>query len=153
MSGGGEGGWVSVYSVKLPHLQKGDVITADARQVLGIGGLHYAVFDSSQIILTQGRKQVRSGRVAQRSAAPGTALDEANGFNCTQGSSAYRNPCITRKVGQIRIRHDPVNHRGHHVPLYVNLVSRGLLKFVQKRAPAAHLKPGGFLRVDHYRAF
>jgi hypothetical protein len=152
MSGGREGGWVSVYSVKLAHLQAGDVVTADARQVLDISGLRNAVFDSSQIVLTQGRQKVRSGRIARRSGTPGTALDEANGFNCTHGPSAYRTPCVSRKVGQIKIRRNPVNHLGHPVPLYVNLISRGLLKLVQKQAPAAHLKGGGYLRVRHYRA-
>jgi hypothetical protein len=147
------GGWVSVYSVKLRKLRVGDVITARARQVFDIGGLGNAVFDSNQIVLTQGRRKAQAGRIARRSASPGPALDEANGFNCTQGPSAYRTPCVSRKVGQITIERRPVDRRGHPVPLYVNLICRGLIKEAQpKRAQSAQIRRGGYLRVKRYGA-
>lgn len=145
------GGWVSVYSVKLPNLRRGDVITARARQRLDIRGLGNAVFDSNQIVLTQGPRKVGPGPLARRSAKPGPALDEANGFNCTQGPSAYRTPCVSRKVGQIEIRRRPVDGRGRPVPLFVNLICRGLIKEAQpKRAQAAKIRRGGYLRVKRY---
>jgi hypothetical protein len=153
MSGEREGEWVSVYSVRVSHLNKGDVLTAEARQILDIGGLGNAVFDSTRIILTNGRGRVESGRIARRSARPGPALDEANGFNCTQGPSAYQTPCFSHKVGQLTIRRPPTNHVGNPVPLYVNLIARGFLKAAQpKGGGAARLRRGGFLRVKHYRA-
>jgi hypothetical protein len=153
MSGEREGHWISVYSVKVAHLSKGDVITAEGRQIMDIGGLGNAVFDSSRIILTNGRSRVESGRIARRSSRPAPGLDEANGFNCTQGPSAYRTPCASHKVGQVTMRRNVVNHNGDPVPLYVNLIVRGFLKAAQpKRAPAARIKGGGFLRVTHYRA-
>lgn len=142
-----------MYSVKLPHLQAGDVITAHARQLFDIRGIRYAVFDSNQIVLTQGPRKVRAGPIARRSASPGPALDEANGFNCTHGPSAYQTPCVSRKVGQITIKRQPVDHRGHPAPLYVNLICRGLLKFEQpKSSPPAHIRRGGYLRVKRYLA-
>ncbi|MEO8091763.1 MAG: dihydrofolate reductase family protein [bacterium] len=145
------GGWVSVYSVKLPNLRKGDVITARARQRLDIRGLGNAVFDSNQIVLAQGPRKVGSGPVARRSAKPGPALDEANGFNCTQGPSAYRTPCVSRKVGQIEIKRTPADSRGRPVPLFVNLICRGLIKEAQpKRAQEAKIRRGGYLRVKRY---
>lgn len=146
-----DGGWVPVYSIKLAHLHAGDVITAEARKVLDISNLDHAVFDDTRIVLTDRRRKVRPGRIARRSASP-SGLDEANGFNCTHGPSAYRTPCVSRKVGQVRISRDPVNHRGRPAPLYVNLVCRGLLKLAQKRPPVAHLKHDGHLRIRHYRA-
>ena len=87
-------GWTSVYSVKLPNLRAGDVITAQARQILEIDQLGNAVFDSSRMVLAQGRRKVKSGRIARRSGAPAD-FTEANGFNCTQGPSAYRTPCVS----------------------------------------------------------
>ena len=140
-------GWTSVYSVKLSNLRAGDLIMARARQILDIGGLGNAVFDSSQIVLTEGRRKVSSGRIAKRSGHP-PLFTEANGFNCTQGPSAYRTPCVSRKVGQITIERRPVNRRGRPVPLYVNLISRGFLKTAQpKRGLFAHVLRGGSLRV------
>jgi hypothetical protein len=145
-------GWTSVYSVKLSNLRAGDVITARARQILDIGHLGNAVFDSSQIILAQGRRRVRSGRIAKRSGRP-PAFTAANGFNCTQGPSAYRTPCASRKVGQITIERRPVNRHGRPVPLFVNVISRGFLKTAQpKRGLSAHVRRGGSLRVERFRA-
>jgi hypothetical protein len=146
-------GWVSVYSLKLRRLRAGDVITAQGRQILDIDGLDHAVFDSSELILSDGPRKVNSGRIARRSAAPGPALAEANGFNCTLGPSAYRSPCVSRKAGQVKIRRDPVNGDGNRVPLYVNLIARGFLKLAQpSKGPVARVKPGGYVRVKRYRA-
>jgi hypothetical protein len=148
----GHGPWSSIYSVKLPHLHKGDVVTADARQVYDIGGLSHAAYDMNQIVLTQGRRKTHPGPVARASASPSPALDEANGFNCTHGPSAYQSPCISRKVGEVRIRREPVDRRGRPVPLYVNLICRGLLKVEQKSWATAQILDDGFPRVTHYRA-
>jgi hypothetical protein len=149
------GDWVSVYSVRLTNLQQGEVITARARQVLGIAGIPNAVFDSNQLVLTRGRRKVRPSPLVRRSATPRATLSEANGFNCTHGPSAYRTPCVSRKVGLLTIRHPPVDHRGHPVPLYVNLIARGFVKVAQpqaKRVARAKIKRGGYLKVKRYRA-
>jgi len=146
------GGWTSVYSVKLPHPKAGDVIVARARQILDIGHLGNAVFDSSQIILAQGRQEAESGRIARRSGTPQT-FTEKNGFNCTQGPSAYRTPCLSRKAGLLTIERTPVDRQGREVPLYVNLITRGFLKTAQpKRALSAHILRGGSLRVTQTSA-
>ena len=145
-------GWTSIYSVKLESLRAGDVLTAQARQILDINGLDNAVFDSSEIILAQGRRKVTSGRIARRSGRP-SSFTEANGFNCTRGPSAYRTPCTTRKVGQITIERRPVTRNGRPVPLYVNLIARGFPKIAQaKRRAFAEVLRGGSLRVKRFRA-
>ena len=146
------GGWTSVYSVELPSPTAGDVIVARARQILDIGHLGNAVFDSSQIILAEGRQKVRPGRIARRSGTPQT-FTEKNGFNCTQGPSAYRTPCLSRKTGLLTIERTPVDRQGREVPLYVNLITRGFLKTAQlKRALSAHVLRGGGLRVRQISA-
>jgi hypothetical protein len=147
------GGWVSIYSVKLPHLQAGDVITAKARQVFDIAGIPNAVFDSNQIVMTRGPRKVESPRLVRRSVTPRASLAEANGFNCTHGPSAYRTPCVSRKVGQVTIRRRPVDHRGRPVPLFVNLICRALVKEAQpKRVASAKIRRGGYLEVKRYLA-
>jgi hypothetical protein len=146
------GGWTSVYSVKLPHPKTGDVIVARARQILDVSHLGNAVFDSSQIILAQDRQKVRPGPVARRSGTP-RAFTESNGFNCTQGPSAYQTPCLSRKAGLITIERTPVDGQGREVPLYVNLITRGFLKTAQPKRPlSAHILRGGSLRVRQISA-
>ncbi len=141
------GGWTSVYSVRLSNLQRGDVLIARARQILDVGHLDNAVFDSSRIILAQGRHKVTSGPLARSAGAPRT-FTEANGFNCTHGPSAYRTPCVSRKAGLTTVARTPVDRRGRPIPLYVNLISRGFLKEAQpKGGGAAHVLPGGGLRI------
>ena len=44
-------------------------------------------------------------------------ITESNGFNCAQGPSAYRTPCLTRKAGLLEIVRDAVDRRGHPKPL------------------------------------
>ena len=146
------GGWKSIYSVKLPNLQRGDVITARARQIFDIGGIPNAAFDSNRIVLTQGPRKTGSGPIARKSAQPGPALTEANGFNCTHGPSAYRTPCVSRKAGQVEIRRAPVDNSGDPVPLYVNLICRGLIKEAQKMRGqgSATIRRGGYLRVKRW---
>jgi hypothetical protein len=146
------GGWTSVYSVKLPHPKAGDVIVARARQILDIGHLGNAVFDSSQIILAQGPRKAGTGPIARRSGTPQT-FTERNGFNCTHGPSAYRTPCLSRKAGLLTIGRTPVDGQGREVPLYVNLITRGFLKTAQpKRVPSARILRGGSLRVTQISA-
>ena len=67
------GGWRSIYSVKLPNLLKGDVITARARQIFDIAGIPNAAFDSNRIVLTQGPAQgrLRPDRAQERQARAG----------------------------------------------------------------------------------
>ena len=148
------GGWRSIYSVKLPNLQRGDVITARARQIFDIGGIPNAAFDSNRIVLTQGPRKTGSGPIARNAAQPGPALTEANGFNCTHGPSAYRTPCVSRKAGQVEIKRDPVDNSGDPAPLYVNLIGRGLIKEAQRKrgTGSATIRRGGYLRVKRWSA-
>jgi len=142
------GGWQVVYSLKLAGLERGDVIAAAARAVTGIGPLHYSAFVSSQLIVAGGRASTHPFR---RDVNLKALVTEANGFNCTQGPSAYRSPCVTRKAGVARIRRHPVDRRGRPRPLYLNLIMRSFPKLA-RAAPgdAAAVLRGGFLAATVY---
>ena len=135
-----------VYSTELADLRKGDRLTAAASQVADIAGLGYPAFLSSELVLAESPTATEPGSLARSVASLHGRLDEANGFNCTQGASAYETPCETRKVGVARIRENP------RAPLYVNLVSRAKpLLAVPGPYDAAGIMPGGRLTVVRYR--
>jgi hypothetical protein len=140
-----DGGLRVVYSVRLPALRRGDVLAARASQVTSIRRLRYAAFLSDQLILARGPDAVRPASPSP--AANGGYLTAANGFNCTQGPSAYRTPCLARKAGAIEVV-GPATQG----PYYVNLVSRSKPKHSTGRpGDFARILPRGFLDVTRYR--
>lgn len=78
--------------------------------------LPYSTRTSAQIVLAQGRGEVRPGPLARR-VGSGGEITEANGFNCTRVKAV----CITRKAGVLRIRRDS-ELDGRSRPLFVNVV-------------------------------
>ena len=79
--------------------------------------------------------------------ADGGHITAANGFNCTQGPSAYQTPCVAPKSGATWIMRQP-----RPGPYYVNLVSRSKPKHVAGQpGDVARVLPGGFLDVTRYR--
>jgi hypothetical protein len=148
----GSAGRRAVYSVKLPRLRAGDVVVASARQSSGIGHLPYNVFISSRLMLSTAPGARRADRIARRIGAPGGQVTEGNGFNCTHGRSAYRSPCLTRKVGMFEVRRSP-RRDGRPVPIYLNLVL-GTLAKRHVPSPADQVRPlsGGWLQASAYSA-
>ena len=145
----GSGGWQVIYSLKLKHLEPGEVIAATARERNGIGGLPYSAFISSELLIGPSRRATHPfGHVVSLDGL----LTEANGFNCTQGPSAYRTPCVTRKAGVAHVRHRPLGRKGHPRPLYLNLISRSFPKLAHAGpGDAARVLGGGELTVFRYR--
>jgi hypothetical protein len=135
-----------VYSQRLRHLEAGEQLAVDAEAVTERAGLPYSVRTSSQLILAEGRRDVRPGPLARRLGGGGE-IGEANGFNCTRD----RETCTTRKVGVLRLTRSPRKH-GRPRPMFVNLVMIvGPKRF--KAGPGDRydvLRRGG-LSVTHYR--
>lgn len=142
-----------VYSAKLPHLRAGDVISAESKQITSIGHLRYAAFVGSRIVVaTRPTATETSGKV-RKWLAFGPNMTERNGFNCTQGPSAFRTPCAGRKAGLARVANDVLRRNGRDRPLYVNLVARTFPKLTAARSgDAARILRGGWLRVTRYSA-
>jgi hypothetical protein len=149
----GEHGKRVIYSQRVGHLRRGDVLEARARHLTTISSLSYSAFISTRMIVAGGRREVVSRGIARRVSALNGQIVELNGFNCTHGPSAYRDPCATRKVGALRIRKNAVDRRGDPVPLYVNVVVGGKAKRTDATpADRMHALAGGSLSVRRYRA-
>jgi hypothetical protein len=139
----------------MPRLEKGDVLRVKARQTTAIAQLPYNAYVGSEVMLAGRPGATRPSRVANR-AAPAALrgrITESNGFNCTQGPSAYRTPCLTRKAGLLEIVRDAVDRRGRPKPLYVNLISHVAPKLAQaQRGDRARVRPSGHLEVTRFRS-
>jgi hypothetical protein len=144
-----------VYAVRMPRLERGDVLRVNAHQTTAIAHLPYNAYVGSEVILAGRPGATRPSRAAKRAAAGALRgrITEANGFNCTQGPSAYRTPCLARKAGLIEIVHDAVDRRGRPKPLYVNLVSHLAPKLARARpGERARVKRSGLLEVTRFRS-
>jgi hypothetical protein len=148
----GRAGRRVIFSQRINHLKKGDVLEMSADHVVSIASLPYPSFVGTHVILTHGPQAVTPAGVARTAVGAHGDLTEANGFNCTHGASAYRTPCRTRKAGAVRIRHT-VARNGRFIPLYLNVVSAGKAK---RATPQPHHRmrvlARGALRVRRFRA-
>jgi hypothetical protein len=147
MGAEGSGGERVIFSVKVKHLDRGDVLLTRARQLTDIGHLPYSAFVASRIIVTNSRKAaVARGRARKGISFRGTAT-AVNGFNCTQGHSDWQTPCLTRKAGLARVQRDIETKGGRDRPLFVNLVSRSFPKLASAGAGDSAIVRGGFVEV------
>jgi hypothetical protein len=148
----GKDGRRVIYSQRIAHLHKGDVIEASARHLVTISSVPYPSFVSTDVILTHGPHAVSPTGIATKAVSARGSLTEANGFNCTHGPSQYRSPCRTRKAGAARITHTIAGH-GHSIPLFLNVVCAAAPKLTQARPDdRIRVLPKGDLVVRRYRA-
>jgi hypothetical protein len=151
---GGNRNKVVAVSVPVHDLRAGDQLVVDARAMARIGHLPYNVFTRSTLMLadsrwaTEPRKAGRAGKVADSTVRIGAD----NGFNCTQGNSAHRDPCEIRKGGILGVR------EGSAKPLYINLIvgmsaqgTRPQYSRWRKGHAAKLLSSGNFIEVRRYR--
>jgi hypothetical protein len=145
------GGKRVIYSVRMPRLDRGDILVARARETTAIGHLPYSAYVSSEVILAGAPNATHPSRLAKRATLLRGRITEANGFNCTQGPSAFSTPCVTKKTGLIVIRRNVVSHRGRPKPLYVNLVSRSFPKLARAGpGDRARIRRAGGLEVKRF---
>jgi hypothetical protein len=141
-----------VYSRRLKGLQAGDVLLIRARQRTHIKRLPYYI--GSKVVVSTGPRARRSRPLTRRIVSRSGTATEVNGFNCTLGPSAFRNPCLTRKAGLALIKRTPRRQGGGSRPLFVNLVSWGFPKPEQERLasyPPLRVIRGGGLTVRWLR--
>ena len=147
----GRAGRRAVYSQRINRLHKGDVLEVKARHRITISSLPYNSFIGTHLILTHGPHAVAPNALARRAIGARGEITEANGFNCTHGPSAYRDPCVTKKAGGVRIRHR-VARRGHPVPMYVNVVvAGGPKRAMPQPSDRMRVLRGGGLEIRRYR--
>lgn len=152
-----------VYSVELGGLQAGDVLDVNSRQITDVSQFDLPVFVGSKVILA-GSPNGTKGKPAYGSAEG--EITPGNGFNCTQGPSAFQTPCTTNKAGVITITQTPLTRAGASKPLFVNVLARtfppcrrcGVIPSSRKRGEVAEsrgvsvVEPGGYLSVLRYPA-
>jgi hypothetical protein len=142
-----DGGERAVYSLRMGHLERGDVLVVRARQRTAIRRLPYYV--SEEVVVTTRRSATNPNPFTRRVTAPHGTATAANGFNCTIGVSDFSSPCLGRKAGVVAITRTPRR------PLFVVLRSRGFPKLAQAKRgsyPPLRILRGGGLTVTRLRA-
>jgi hypothetical protein len=148
----GKSGLRVIYSLPLRGLERGDAFVAEARQRMKIHHLPYPVFVGTQMVVGRSKQDVSPGKLARQIVVQAGQVTEGNGFNCTRGNSAYESPCITRKIGLVRVQRDAVDGRGRPVTLYLNLVANAAPKRARPGPSAdARALSGGYLQATRYR--
>jgi hypothetical protein len=132
-----------VYSQKLDGLRDREQLEVEVEMITNISHLPYATRTGARVILAKGRRAVGQGHEVKEIAEFNGEVSENNGFNCTQAES----PCLTRKVGVLKMRKDASG------PLYVNLVAIVGPKN-RPAGPGDHVKvaPSGGMRVTRFPA-
>ena len=140
--------FVVIFSQRLRHLERNDQLAVNARWATTVRRLPYIVRLTSQLVLTAGRYKTAPNGFVKRISLLKGEVSESNGSNCI-----HRPRCVRRKTGVLRIRHSNVRHRGHRVPIYVNLVAKSNPKAASRRAGdrLPVLRTGG-IRVTRYPA-
>lgn len=130
-----------VYSQKLEGLRDREQLEVEVEMITNINYLPYATRTGARVILAKGRQAVGQGRQVKEIAEFNGEIAENNGFNCTQAES----PCLTRKVGVLKMKKDASG------PLYVNVVAI----VGPKNRPAGpgdqvKVSPSGEMRVTRF---
>ena len=147
----GKAGRRVIYSQRINHLHKGDVLEASASHLVTISSLPYRAFVGTDLIVARDPHAISPAGIPRAVISGHGDITEQNGFNCTHGPSAYRSPRLTRKAGAVRVRHTPARH-GDSIPLYLNLVAAGAPKGTTHADDHMRVLPGGALKVRRFRA-
>jgi hypothetical protein len=101
------------YSLPLGGLRAGDQLVVEGRAVTGIGSLRYNVTQRASLIFTNKPGSVKpNGKIIETN----PRLSADNGYGCTHGPSAHRNPCTVVKNGIVSVR------KSSRKPWFINFV-------------------------------
>ena len=122
-----------IASLRMDRLEKGEEVVVEARARTDIRGLGYNVLTQGELLISEGPLSTENKGVPVLAVTKNGKVSVQTGFNCTQGKSAFDNPCLTYKVGAFEMlkpgRTKPNNDKGPYVPLYVNLVAGASAQF------------------------
>jgi hypothetical protein len=135
-------GEVTVYSVELGNLAKGEQLYARGGLTTDVTLLNHNANVSTRIILADTPLDTAPGVAALQAAPLNAEITENNGFNCTKKQT----PCPSNKVGVIEIK------KNADAPLYANLVLN--VSGFGHAAPGTFLPipPTGGLEITRYPA-
>ena len=101
------------YSLPLGGLRKGDQLVVEGKAVTGIGALPYNITQRTSLIFTNRPGSVKpNGKIIETN----PRLSADNGYGCTHGPSAHRNPCTVGKYGVVSVK------KSSKKPWYINFV-------------------------------
>ncbi len=141
-----------VRSLRLDGLEKGDVLQISAKQTMRISSVNYSVYIGTKVILAPGPKDKASKGFVNDVVSNRGDVTESNGFNCTQGRSAFEDPCTTKKAATVLIEGDlPQSGNGEPKPVFVNIVTAGLPKLATAGRNDRMEAEGGGIKVKRYR--
>ena len=142
-----------LYSVPLTGLRAGEKLLVKGRHLTALpSSFPGNAYIHSELILASRPGGTSPGRAARRVGTLHGRISEANGFNCTHGDSAFESPCLTRKVGVMKVRRDATDVLRAPATLYVNLVARAKpLLHSADEGERVRVFQGGRLKVVRYR--
>ena len=138
-----------VYSLRLPDLKQGEKLVAEGKVEARIGQHPYSVLQTTHMTLASSPTDLEPDRLSNHTTGIDAEMGKRNGFNCTQGESAHRDPCTARKIGVVQVKNSARR------PVFLNLIVGMSAKFPGEKWRAgdeAKILDKGFVEVRRYPA-
>ena len=127
------------------------MIRISAEQRIGISSVPYNVFIGTRMILSTSPTEIRTNGFVANVISNGGEITEQNGFNCTQGGSAYHDPCNAVKAATAVVKRRMPERGGEPKPVFVNIVMAGLPKLATGQPNDKMSVLDGEIRTERYR--
>ena len=127
------------------------MLRISAKQTMRISSVDYSVYIGTKMILAPGPKEKSSKGFTSLVVSNRGAVTEANGFNCTQGHSAFEDPCTSKKAATVLIKGDLPESGGRPKPVFVNIITTGLPKLATAGGNDRMKVESGAIKVRRYR--
>jgi hypothetical protein len=135
-----------LYTARIRKPREGEQVIVDGAVFARINHLSYSTFMTTTLVLGENASSTRNSAPVNATRSKGR-ISRGNGFNCTQGPSGHKTPCLARKVGVIEFLEN-VNRT-----LYVNVIGSMAAMFPEGRhrpGDKAKVLRKGFLRVYRF---
>ena len=135
-----------LYTARIQNPREGEQVIVEGAVFARISHLNYNAFLTTTLLLGENASSTRNSAPVNATRSKGR-ISRGNGFNCTQGRSGHRSPCVAKKVGVIEFVEN-VNRT-----LYVNLIGSSAAQFPEERhrnGDKAKILRKGFLRLYRF---
>jgi hypothetical protein len=134
-----------LYTARIQDPRAGEQMIVDGAVFARISHLRYNAFLTTTVVLGENKSSTRNSAPVNATRSKGR-ITRGNGFNCTQGRSAHRSPCVARKVGVIEFLEN-VNRT-----LYVNVIGGSAALPEERHRPGdkAKILKKGYLHVYRF---
>jgi hypothetical protein len=135
-----------LYTARIRNPRAGEQMIVDGAVFARISHLNYNAFLTTTVVLGENASSTRNSAPVNATRSKGR-ITRGNGFNCTQGRSGHRSPCVAKKVGVIEFVEN-VNRT-----VYVNVIGSSAAQFPEERhrsGDKAKILDKGYLRVYRF---